>query len=218
MGKFRIGAIVLAAALILLFGRESQAVIYKYVNEKGVPTFADDMQKIPEQFRVQAVTVVGGNEYDAYGEQEKARLAAEARTQQMLQTVAPARVVEPISRRLIRSGVAVGLFIALLFVVSHIDALREKAQVLSRIRTVLAVLLLAFLTLTHARDVIGLFGTVGETVSNPVAGLQERSAERGKKAANAYKAMERVADQRVLDEAARQKEIEKKFDEAEQGK
>ncbi|MEK6745096.1 MAG: hypothetical protein AABZ15_15885 [Nitrospirota bacterium] len=216
MGKLRIAAISLVAVLILVIGRESQAVIYKYENEKGVPTFADDMQKVPEQYRAQAVIVSGGNDYDAYAEQEKARHAAEARQEQ--QAAAPAKAEEPISRRFIRSGVAIGLFLALLFVAYHIDALREQARVLSRIRTGLVVLLLVFLSVTHARDVIGLFGKVGGTVVNPVAGLQERSAERGKKAADAYKAIERIADQQAHNEEARAKEIEKKFDNAEQGK
>jgi hypothetical protein len=201
----------------LFTGRESQAVIYKYADEKGVPTFSDDMQKIPEQFRAQAV-IVSGVVTDETAEQEQARLAAEALTRLEQQAAAPAKAEEPITRRLIRSGVAVGLFVALLFVAYHIDALREQAQVLSRIRTGLVVLLLVFLSVTHARDVIGLFGTVGETVANPVADLQEKSAQRGKKAAGAYKSMERALDQRAHDEAARVKEIEKKFDDAEQGK
>lgn len=218
MAMFRIPLTILLFVLILVIGRDSQAVIYKYVNEKGIPTFADDMQKIPEQYRGQAVMVSGGNDYDAYAEQEKARLAAETRTRQEQQVAAPVKAEDPIIKRLIRSGIAVGMFIALLFVVSHIDALREQAQVLSRIRTTLVLLLVVFLGVTHARDVMGLFGKVGDTVSNPVASIQEKSAERGKKAAEAYKTMDRILDQRAQVEEARSQEIEKKFDEAEQGK
>lgn len=218
MGNIRVASITLLAALILFIGRESEAVIYKYVSEQGVPTFADDMQKIPEQYRVQAVIVTGGNDFDAYAEQEKARLAAEERTRQEQQAAAPLKAEEPISRRLIRSGVAIGLFIALLLVASHIDALREQAKVLFRIRTGLSVLLLAFLAFTHGRDVMGLFGKVGDALPNPVASMQEKSAERGKKAADAYKAMGKVLEQGAQSEEARAKDIEKKFDEAERGK
>ncbi len=216
MEKFRIVSITFLVALILFIGREGQAVIYQYVNEKGIPTYADDMQKIPEQYRAQAV-IVSGVVSDEKAEEERARLAAEAlaRTEQ---NAAHVKREEPLSGRLVRSGVAVGIFLALLFVASHIDALREQAQVLSRIRTVLVVLLVVFLGVTHVRDVIGLFGRVGETVSNPVAGLQERSAERGKKAAEAYKSMDKVLDQRAREEEARSKETERKFDDAERGK
>jgi hypothetical protein len=219
MATFRFPFTILLFVLMLAFGRESQAVIYKYVNEKGIPTFADDMQKVPEQYRTQAIIVSGGNDYDAYAEQEKARIAAEARTRQESQAVAPAKAEEPISRRLIRSGAAVCLFIALLLVASHIDALKEQAQVLSRIRTGLILLLVLFLGIMHGRDVMGLFGKFGDTVPNPVASIQEKSADRGKKAAAAYKAMnsmDKVLDQQG--EEARLKEIEKKFDDAERGK
>jgi len=218
MGKFRVVSITLLAALILFIGRESQAVIYKYVSEQGVPTFADDIQKIPEQYRAQAVIVTGGNDYDAYAEQEKARLAAEERTRQEQQAAAPVKAEKPLSSRLIRSGIAVGLFIALLFVAAHIDALREQEQVLSRIRTGLVVFLLLFLVVNHAWDVMGLFGKVGDTVTNPVASIQEKSAQRGKKAADAYKSMDKVLDQRAQEEEARLNENERKFDEAERGR
>ena len=63
-----------------------------------------------------------------------------------------------------------------------------------------------------------MFGTVGDMLPNPVSSMQEKSAERGKKAAETYKAMDRVLDQRAHDEEARAREIEKKFDEAERGK
>jgi hypothetical protein len=220
MGKSRFPLIILLIVLILILavGRESQAVIYKYVSEQGVPTFADDMQKIPEQYRARAVIVNGGNDFDAYAEQEKARLAAEERTRQEQRAAAPVKTEKPLSSRLIRSGIAVGIFIALLFVTAHFDALREQVQLLFRVRAGLVVFLLLFLTVNHGRDIMGLFGSVGDTLPNPVASMQERSAERGKKAAEAYKAMDRVLDQRAHDEEARAREIEKKVDEAERGK
>ncbi len=75
-----------------------------------------------------------------------------------------------------------------------------------------------FFGITHAKDVMGLFGRVGDTIANPVAGIQEMSADQGRKAAEAYKGMNRIAEQRAQDEDARHKEIEKKFEAAEQGK
>jgi septum formation inhibitor MinC len=225
MAKLRFLLTIALFFLIVISSRESQAVIYKYMNEKGMPIFTDELQKVPEQFRASAVVVSGGNDYDAYAEQEKARLAAKARAQQEFQakqepqaTTAPVRTEETISARLIRSGVAVGLFIALLFVVSHVDAIREQAHLLSRIRTVLVLLLLAFLGFTHVRDVMGLFGKVEETVVNPVASIQEQSAERGKKAAEAFKSMDKILDQRAQEEEARLREIDRKYDDAEKGR
>ncbi|NTW60448.1 MAG: hypothetical protein HGA43_14945 [Nitrospirae bacterium] len=218
MTTARLVPAILFFALILLVCRESQAVIYKYVNAKDVPTFTDDLQKIPEQYRAQAVVVSGGNDYDAYTELEKARLAAEARTRQEQQAAASVKAVEPVSSRLIRSGIAVGLFIAIMFVLSNIHGLQGQAQVLLRIRAAMALILLVFLGITHAKDVMGFFRKVGDTVSNPVADIQVKSAERGRKAAQAYKALNRALDQRAQEEEARLKEIEKKADDSEQGK
>lgn len=208
MTRNRMVFTVVLLVLFLAFGRESQAVIYKYVSEQGIPTFADDMQKIPEQYRAQAVIVTGGNDFDAYEEQKKARLAAEERTRQE-QAVVPVKAETPLSTRLIRSGVAVGLFIALLFVTAHFDALREQTQLLFRVRTGLVVILVLFLAVNHGRDILGLFGTVSDALPNPVARMQERSAERGKKAADAYKAMGKVIEQGAQVEAAPSKENEK---------
>lgn len=218
MIRLRVFLTIVLFFLIAVSSRESQAVIYKHVNEKGTPVFFDDLQKVPEQLRSQVVVVSGGNDYDAYAEQEKARLAAEARVQETFQAnTAPVKTEEPVSARLIRSGIAAGLFIALLFVVTHIDAIREQAHLLSRIRIVLALFLFAFVGFTHSRDVLSLFGTVGKTVVTPVAGIQERSAARGKKAAEAYKAMDKIMDQRTRDEEARLREINRRFEEAEKG-
>lgn len=208
MMRLRVFLALALFVLIIVASRESQAVIYKYVNEKGTPVFFDDLQRVPEQLRSQVVVVSGGNDYDAYAEQEKMRVAADERSQQEARAAAaaPMKVEEPASARLIRSGIAVMLFIALLFVVTHIDAIREQAHLLSRIRIALAVLLFAFVGFTHSRDVLGLFGAVGKTVVNPVAGIKEKSAARGKKAADAYKSMDKIMDQLT------------QFEEAEQGK
>jgi hypothetical protein len=202
--------------LILLVGRESQAVIYKYANTNGVPTFADDMQKIPEQYRSQAF-IVSGVAVDENAEKEKARLAEETRIHQE-KTDVPVKPVERVSARLVRSGIAVGFFIAIMFVISNLHVLQEQAQVLLRVRTTLILLLIAFVVYTHARDVAGLFGIAAETVLNPISSVQEQSAARGRKAAESYRSMNNIVEQAAHNEEARQKEIEKKFDEAERGK
>jgi hypothetical protein len=216
MVRMRVLRTCVLCMFILLAGRESQAVIYKYVNAKGVPTFADDMQKIPEQYRSQAV-IVSGVAVDENAWKENARLAEETPVRQE-RTDVPARTEERISARLVRSGIAAGLFIAIMFVISNLHVPQEQAQVLLRVRTTLVLLLIAFIGYTHAGDVVGLFGKAAETVSNPITGIQEQSAARGRKAAEAYKSMNNIVEQAAHNEEARQKEIEKKFDEAERGK
>jgi hypothetical protein len=208
---------ILLFTLVLLTAVDSEAVIYRFVNEKGVPTFADDLQKIPEQFRASAVMVSGAAADDA-ADAERARLADEARIRAEQQTAAPVQAEEPLYKRLVRSGIAIGVFVAMLFVLKNIHGLHEQAQLLFRIRGALILLLFVFLGFTHAKDIAVLFGKVGESVPSPIASIQEKSAERGKKAADAYKAIDRVLEQRVREEEARLKDMERKFDEAERGK
>jgi len=215
MVRMRVLRTCVLCLFILLAGSESQAVIYKYVNANGVPTFADDMQKIPEQYRSQAV-IVSGVAVDENDEKEKARLE-ETRVRQE-RTDVTARTEERISARLVRSGIAAGLFIAIMFVISNLHVLQDQAQVLLRVRTTLVLLLIAFVGYTHAGDVAGLFGKAAETVLNPITGIQEQSAARGRKAAEVYKSVNNIVEQAAHNEEARQKEIEKKFDEAERGK
>jgi hypothetical protein len=220
MAKMHVLLVGIIFTTVLFAARESQAVIYKYVDDQGIPSFTDDLQKIPEQYRAGAVIVTGGADYDAYAEQEKARLAAEARVlqEQSSQTSSAVNVEEKLSARLIRSGVAVVLFAALLFVAANLHVLQVQAQVLLRVRIALALLLVAFLGYTHAGDVAGLFGNAWDTAVNPISRAQERSAKRGRKAAADYKAMNKVLEQGEQGEDAKIKEIERKIDEAEQGK
>lgn len=211
MKRMHLLSAVVVIALVLLIVRESEAVIYKYMSEQGVPSFADDLQKVPEQFRAQAVIVTGGSDYDAYAEQEKARVAAQARADQEQQRQAASAVQneETLRTRLIRSGIAIILFAALLFVVANIHALQEQAKVLLRVRAGLALVLLLFLGYTHFGDVAGLLGNAWERISNPITSAQDRSAERGRKAAQAYKAMNKVLETGELPEEQRQKESER---------
>jgi hypothetical protein len=221
MAKFRLPLTILLFVIMLAVSRESLAVIYRYVNEKGVPTFADDMQKIPEKLRASAVMVSGAVADDA-AEAERARLAKETVPRTEQRAAVPVQAEEPLYQRLIRSGIAVGVFIGILFVLKNIHGLHEQAQLLSRIRAVLVLLLFAFLGFTHAKDISGMFGKAGETVKNPIAQMQEDSAAKGKKAAEAYKALDRVLEdrlnERAREEEARLRETEKKFDEAERAR
>lgn len=216
MTKIRVLLTIFLFSLIVVASRESLAVIYKYMNEKGAPTYTDDMQKIPEQHRAKAV-MVSGVAVDEQDEAERARSEAEERARQE-RAERQVKAPEPFSARLVRSGIAFGIFLAVLFVISNIDALREQAHVLYRIRTSLVLLLLVFLGVTHAQDVAGLLGKVGETVSSPVASIQESSAERGKKAADAYRSTDSVLDQKAREEEERFRQIDRKFEAAERGR
>lgn len=79
---------------------------------------------------------------------------------------------------------------------------RESAPKTNRLRK----------TVDYTKDAIR---TVGEKVVTPITGIRKKQAERGRKAAEAYKVMDRALQQKAEDEMER---IQKQFDEAEQGK
>lgn len=216
VAKIRFSIVLFLFILFLVTGRESHAVIYKYTNDKDVPVYADDMQKIPEQYRAQAV-IVSGVAVDEQADAERARKEAEELARQE-QDVLQEQADELFGTRLVRSGIAVGLFAVILFVTANLDVLKTHAQVLFRIRTALVVLLVASLGFIHARDLKDLFTMAGGPVSSPVADIRERSAQRGRKAAEAFKSMDQVLEQKTAEEEERLRQIDRKFEEAERGK
>jgi hypothetical protein len=64
MNKARIVYVFVLAALALLFARESFAAFYKYVDDKGVVSFADNLQSVPEKYRATAVVINDGTSDD----------------------------------------------------------------------------------------------------------------------------------------------------------
>ena len=194
---------------------DAQAVIYKYTDEKGSPAYADSMEKVPERERGKAVIVTGQMEQELADDAERARaLAAREAEQQRIEALHQ-QEQERFTGRLIRGGVAAALAVALIVVLSHIDALREQAELLRRIRLILVLVLFVFLGVTFAGDVVGLFRSVGREIADPVAGMQDQQAEKGKKAAEPYKALDQALQEKAQQEAER---IQKQFDEAEKGK
>lgn len=200
---------------ILVLSGESHAVIFKYLDGKGEPVYVDDLTKVPEQERSKAVIVTGQEERELRDDAERAAMLAarQAAVEQGAPTHAQAR--DGLRGRFIRSGVAIGLVVALWFVLANIDALKEQAKLLRRLRVGLLTGMVLFLGVSHAMDVVGLFSTMGDRVASPVAGIKERQAEKGKKAADAYKAMDQALGGHVQQEADR---IQKQFEEAEKGR
>jgi hypothetical protein len=54
--------VVFVIALILAFACEGQAIIYKYVDNKGIECYTDSLQAIPGKYRAKAVIIDGNHE------------------------------------------------------------------------------------------------------------------------------------------------------------
>ena len=206
--------VTLLVLLMLGIAADAYAVIYRYTDEKGNPAYADDLAKVPERERPKAVIVTGQTEQELADDAERARAVAARQAEQRSQAQHQ-QAKERFTGRLIRGGIALVLAAALIVVLSHIDALREQAELLRRIRLILVLVLFVFLGATFAGDVAGLFRSVGREIADPVAGMQYQQAERGKKAAESYKAIDQALQEKAQQDAER---IHRQFDEAEKGK
>lgn len=199
---------------MLLAAGESQAVIYKYVDGKGDVIYVDDFIKIPEPDREKAVIVTGKDELELTDDADRERALA-ARRAGIDGRVPVQQKREPFLARLARSGAAAAAIAAILFVIMNIDALKEKQRLVRKTRIILLSVLVLFIGFTHARDLIGLFRSVGDTVPSPLADIKEKQAVRGKRAAEAYKNIDQALQEKVQQEVDR---VRMQFDEAESGR
>lgn len=189
--------------LLLFMAGESLAVKYRYhyTNEKGESLFADDLQSVPEKYRGQAMIVStddADEKVQQAAEEERAQSAAtvdavvqERAEQQQQQAVTQVQAVKEKRLHIAWTAGIASAFIAALIALAKIDALRKHEKVVERVRSALAVLFLVYLIFAYGKDVIRLFSEAGETI----AGMERKSAERGKKAAQFYKEMENMMEQ-----------------------
>jgi hypothetical protein len=195
MNKARIVYVFILAILALLFARESFAAFYKYVNDKGVVSFADNLQSVPEKYRATAVVINDGTSDDEAKTATKpvVNKAAEAPIAAVASTMEKAAGKERVSfssRLLISLGVVLGsLFI--FFVVSKRTDVRENKKSLSLMRSTLIILVSIYLVYAHAGDVAGVFGMASHAVDD----VKHRSEEKGKKAAQAIKSLDALFEE-----------------------
>lgn len=206
-------AIVVFLGFVAVAG-DSQAVIYKYLDEKGDPVYVDDLTKVPEPVRDRVVLITGKEEQELTDDAERARAIAARQAALDLQT-ASQNEADTFLRRLVRSGVAVAVVVVVLFVMMNFDALTEREAVVRKVRIALIAGLVLFLGFTHAPDVAGLFRTATHAVPSPLTEIKEKQAEKGKKAAESYKNVDQVMQEKVQSEVDR---IQRQIDAAEGGK
>lgn len=173
----------------MVFVHNSAAAYYKYVDKEGVVCFADNLQVIPEQYRVQAVIVeTEAKDDDIKSAGPTARKTETAATADVRQEGKDRR---PLSTRLVISG-AVGFGAFLIFVVINSQPeFKENKKVLSLVRRALMAIVLLYLVVAHAGDVMTIFGAAGRTVEE----VQYHSEEKGKKAAQAIKSLDALFEE-----------------------
>ena len=182
--------LIALVALVGLAGR-SEAVIYQYVDEKGDPSLVDDLGKVPEQYRTSARMVSGQVTTERTEEErvrEVARVAVVLREEAELQARAEAWK----KNRFILSGIVAAAVILVLVIMANLHALKFHDKITSWIRRTLISMLVVYLGIMHARDVLGLLGKASGTIQS----VQDEQAKKGRKAAEFYKALDHIVEQK----------------------
>lgn len=198
--------LLLVLGLVCVFGisvQDSHAAIYKYVDKDGLINFADDLQSIPVLDRGTAKIVSGEPEETsatspAKKDQTKvqtgvtipeaAPVAAPASGQEKQQPVGPVKT-GLFGKRALTSVIVIVSTVFAFIILGILDI--DNKKIVTVVRVVLLWGMTVYLIYVHAGDVVGLFGTMGDTMQS----FQKKSDERGKKAARALKNLNALVDQ-----------------------
>jgi hypothetical protein len=199
--------LLLVLGLVCVFGisvQDSHAAIYKYVDKDGLINFADDLQSIPAPDRGTAKIVSGEPEETsatspAKKDQTKvqtgvtipeaAPVAAPASSGQEKQQPVGSVKTGLFGKRALTSVIVIVSTVFAFIILGILDI--DNKKIVTVVRVVLLWGMTVYLIYVHAGDVVGLFGTMGDTMQS----VQKKSDERGKKAARALKNLNALVDQ-----------------------
>ncbi len=181
--------LLIVVAVVLSATSSSFAAIYKYIDENGIVSFADDLQSVPEKSRATAKIVGGEKEPEkAPVMQKQPQAQAEAKPGNA-EPSAGREKAAPIaghaksffnSRVLISVLVVVSVLFAFV-ILGILDADHKKS--IKIVRVVLLWGMSLYLIVAHGGDVVNLFRTLKGNVDT----VQRESEEKGKKASKALK-------------------------------
>ncbi len=165
---------------------EAGTAIYKYVDKNGIVCFADNLQAVPENYRNTAVIMP-----DESSDEPRRSAVLPAAVKQTdeapveAETKHVASRPRPLGTRIMISGVVVITALLAFVSLSRLPQLREKKKILSAIRGGLIAVVSLFILVAHVKDLINGVGAARGAVED----VQNRSAQRGKKAGQAIKTL-----------------------------
>ena len=201
---------LLFLALLGLGTHYAFADIYLYVNEAGEISIADNLESVPQKYHAIAVNmtpVADRNQVQPQPLTQMTQTQNQAQTERSvppgtlmsLSNSAPAHEApreEPAhkmaftTRLLITAGVVVVWFI-ILFALNKTGEFKGREKVLPATRIALACIFLVYLVIVHGKDAVTLFSMAG----NQIEAVQEKQAQRGKKAGEAIKALNKLMEE-----------------------
>lgn len=179
--------------ICIFFSQDCYAAVYKYLDSRGTPCFADNLQAIPEQYRASAVIVSGElkeGERDPDDPNAVIRQIERPATTGMTTDVASGSGM-PFSRRLLLSILVIIISVMIYIYVTRVSHIKHKKKILPYVRMGLIGIACLSIVVLHARDVMAIFGIF----SNEVKEARKASEEKGKKAAQFIKAIDSAMEQ-----------------------
>jgi hypothetical protein len=164
------------------------ADIYLYINDAGETCIADDLGSVPEKYRATAVNKTAREEQTQIQSlpQSQSNMAA----RDVLQQESMSIWKMTFTSRLIMTAVVVCIWLLALFAINKTKLFKGHEKVLPASRIALACFLLVYLVLVHGKDVVNLSTMAG----NKIEAVQEKQAQRGRKAGEAIKAFNKLMD------------------------
>lgn len=172
--------------------RDGFAAIYKYIDKDGVVCFADDLQSVPEKYRVTAVIFSG----EMKGEPKLSAKGAETHDEGLSAAPAvrdasslPAREEKPFSKRLANTIIIMTVLVVMYVVLERLKEVIESSKyhkLVSLARIALSAVAVLYLVFAHVSDVIHGVAGIGKSVEE----VKEQSAKKGRNTAKALKTLD----------------------------
>lgn len=171
---------------------QAWAVIYKYIDAHGTPTYVDDLHLIPEQHRKTAVLVSGEYEQDRHASTSQRSSTREGENEDAASGPRVALAVggrNSFSGRLARSILILFASIAAYFGAVEVLAKKNLQKHQPFVKAAVIVIASASVLYLHALDIVRGVFSVGSAIQE----VKEESAEKGKRTATFIKALDKVS-------------------------
>lgn len=188
--------LLLATFAVVMMSGQAWAVIYKYIDAQGTPTYVDDLHHIPEQYRKKAVLVRG--EFEKEMQIATAEHAAAAGDEATGEAAGGSVVSESgrrgsFSGRLARSILILLAAIACYLGAVHVLTKKKMLRYRSFVKAVVIAIASVSVLYLHAVDILkGVF-----SAANAIQGIKEESEQKGKNAATFIKALDKISSGEV---------------------
>jgi len=173
------------------------AAIYKYIDKDGMIYFADDLQSIPVQYRAVAKIVSGEATKEEKGPTNQHQQTVQTETKKN-ETMSAGAQDKPFVEIAGKSSFGSRALLSAIIVVSALFSFgilgildRDHTKAYKIVRVVILWGVSVFLLYAHARDVVAVFGSLGNKIEN----TRHESEEKGKKAAKALNAFSTLVEQ-----------------------